>query len=320
MRLKSRAIVALFWASSLSALARPDKDFINAIQRGANAELTIRVVDDAKQPVGDAKVRVRFDSAFKASGEVKSLVTDTNGSARVIGRTGKSVMLHVTKNGYYASHDEINYVAMGHGASGGYWLPRNLEKTIVLRPVKDPKAAGPKIGGFRTSKRIGEWLKYDLENGDFVSPEGKGTIGDFEVLFNWDGKLGNEYSGMSVKIRFPDEYSGGCYVDKVMCSDFKGAYAFPLSKHLLHEIFYFAHVERNHKTGEFIRREEKLFDGTKTLLVRSRCEVDPLTKKIVKCHYSQISDLQFGCGYDGIVFLVESFFNPTPNDTNLEPK
>ena len=142
-------------------------------------------------------------------------------------------------------------------------------------------------------------MKYDLETGDFVFPE---------------------YTGMSVKIRFPDEYSGGCYVDKVMCSDFKGAYTFPLSKHLLHEIFYFARVERNHKTGVFIRREEKLFDGTKTLLVRSRCEVDPLTKKIVKCHYSQISDLQFGCGYDGIVFLVESFFNPTPNDTNLEPK
>lgn len=319
MNLKRITLAAVSLAS-ISALARPDKDFINAIQRGAKAELTVRVVDDAKQPVGDAKVRVRFDSALKASGEVKSLVTDTNGLALVIGRTGKSVMLHVTKNGYYASHDEINYVAMGHGASGGYWLPRNLEKTIVLRPVKDPKAAGPKIGGFRTSKKIGEWLKYDLETGDFVSPEGKGTIGDFEVLFNWDGKLGNEYTGMSVKIRFPDEYSGGCYVDKVMCSDFKGAYAFPLTRDLLKEFFYFAHEERNQKTGEFIKREEKMFDGAKSLLVRSRCEVDPLTKKIVKCHYSQISDLQFGCGYDGIVFLVESFFNPTPNDTNLEPK
>lgn len=319
MNLKRMMFIVLFFVSS-SVFASPDKDFINAIHRGAKAELTVRVVDDAKQPVGDAEVRVRLDAAFKASGGSASLVTDTNGVAFVVGRTGKSVILHVTKSGYYASHDEINYVAMGHGASGGYWLPRNLEKTIVLRPVKNPKAAGPKIGGFKTSKKIGEWLKYDLETGDFVSPEGKGTIGDFEVLFNWDGKLGNEYSGMSVKIRFPDEYSGGCYVDKVMCSDFKGAYAFPLSKHLLHEIFYFAHVERNHKTGEFIRREEKLFDGTKTLLVRSRCEVDPLTKKIVKCHYSQISNLQFGCGYDGIVFLVESFFNPTPNDTNLEPK
>ena len=319
MNLKRMMFIVLFFVSS-SVFASPDNDFINAIHRGAKAELTVRVVDDAKQPVGDAEVRVRLDAAFKASGGSASLVTDTNGVAFVVGRTGKSVILHVTKNGYYASHDEINYVAMGHGASGEYWLPRNLEKTIVLRPVKDPKAAGPKIGGFRTSKKIGEWLKYDLETGDFVSPEGKGTIGDFEVLFNWDGKLGNEYTGMSVKIRFPDEYSGGCYVDKVMCSDFKGAYTFPLSKHLLHEIFYFARVERNHKTGVFIRREEKLFDGTKTLLVRSRCEVDPLTKKIVKCHYSQISNLQFCCGYDGIVFLVESFFNPTPNDTNLEPR
>ena len=153
MNLKSVILAVLFLAFS-TVLARPDKDFINAIQRGANAELTVRVVDDAKQPVGDEKLRVRFDSAFKASGEVKSLVTDTNGVAFVVGRTGKSVILHVTKSGYYASHDEINYVAMGHGASGGYWLPRNLEKTIVLRPVKDPKAAGPKIGGFRTSKKL----------------------------------------------------------------------------------------------------------------------------------------------------------------------
>ena len=81
MNLKHMMLIVLFFVSS-SVLASPDKDFINAIQRGANAELTIRVVDDAKQPVGDAKVRVRFDSAFKASGEVKSLVTDTNGIGR----------------------------------------------------------------------------------------------------------------------------------------------------------------------------------------------------------------------------------------------
>ena len=154
MRLKRITTVALLLASSSSVFASPDKDFISAIQRGAKAELTVRVVDDAKQPVGDAKVRVRFDSAFKASGEVKSLVTDTNGVAHVVGRTGKSVLLHVTKSGYYASHEEINYVAMGHGASGGYWLPRNLEKTIVLRPVKNPKAFAPKMGGFRTSKKL----------------------------------------------------------------------------------------------------------------------------------------------------------------------
>ena len=215
MNLKRMMLIVLFFVSS-SVFASPDKDFINAIQRGANAELTVRVVDDAKQPVGDAKLRVRFDSAFKASGEVKSLVTDTNGVAFVVGRTGKSVILHVTKSGYYASHDEINYVAMGHGASGGYWLPRNLEKRIVLRPVKNPKAVRNKVHGFKTTRRVNEWLKFDIEYGDFVSPDGMGKVGDFEVLFNWDGKLGNEYTGMSVKIRFPDEYSGGCYVVPVL--------------------------------------------------------------------------------------------------------
>ena len=319
MNFERLTLAVVVFASSL-VFASPDKDFISAIQRGAKAKLTVRVVDDAKQPVGDANVRVRFDSAFKAPGEVKSLVTDTNGVVHVVGRTGKSVLLHVTKSGYYASHEEINYVAMGHGAKDGYWLPHNIEKTIILRLVMNPKAEQNKIHGYKTTRRLNEWLKFDLEYGDFVSPNGRGKIGDFEVLFNWDGKLGNEYTGMSVKIRFPDEYSGGCYVDKVMCSDFKGAYVFPLSSSLLQDFFYFAHEERNQKTGEFIKREEKKFDGAKALLVRSRCEVDPLTKKIVKCHYSQISDIRFGCDDEGIAFLVQSVFNPTPNDTNLEPR
>ncbi len=319
MNFKRLTLVALVFAS-FSAFASPNKDFINAIQRGAKAELSVRVVNDAKQPVGDAKVRVLFDSAFKTSGEVKSFVTATNGVAHVVGRTGKSVLLHVTKSGYYASHEEINYVAMGHGAKDGRWLPYNIEKTIVLRPIMNPKAEQYKIHGYKTTRRINEWLKFDLEYGDFVSPDGRGKIGDFEVFFNWDGKLGNEYTGMSVKIRFPDEYSGGCYVEKVMCSDFKGAYAFPLSRSLLREFFYFAHEERNRKTGEFIKREEKKFDVTKSLLVRSRCEIDKLTKKIVRCHYSQITDVRFGCDDEGVAFLVQSFFNPTPNDTNLEPK
>ena len=125
---------------------------------------------------------------------------------------------------------------------------------------------------------------------------------------------------MSVKIRFPDGYSGGCYFDKVMCSDFQGAYEFPLSSKTLPELFFFAHEERNLKTGEVIKREEKKFDRTKVLLVRSRCEIDPLTKKITKCHYSQITDIRFGCDDEGIALLVRSYFNPTPNDTNLEPK
>ena len=74
MNLKSVILVVLFLAFS-TVLARLDKDFINAIQRGANAELTVRVVDDAKHPVGDAKLRVRFDSAFKASGKFDFLMS-----------------------------------------------------------------------------------------------------------------------------------------------------------------------------------------------------------------------------------------------------
>ena len=300
--------------------ANVDKEFRAAIQYGAIAGLSVHVVDEDGHPVNEAKVDARFDSAMIAAGEVKTFSTDTNGVAVITGRTGKSISVHVSKVGYYDSRDELCYVSMGHGVKNGRWLPWNMKKTIALRSVKNPKAEQHKIRGYKYTKRIGEWLKFDLEYGDFVSPQGQGKIGDFDVRFNWNGKVGNEYTGMSVEIRFKDKYSGGCLINKVMCSDFKGAYVFPVSKQLRQEFTYFAREKRNPKTGDFIKREENKFDETKVLTVRSRCEVDPTTGRLLKCHYSQISNIIFGCGPDGIVFLVKSTFNPTPNDTNLEPK
>ena len=300
--------------------AKADKEFLHAIQYGAVAELLVRVVDDEGRPVDGAKVDARFDSAMLAPGEVKIVSTDTNGVAMITGKTGKSVSIRVSKNGYYNSRDELCYVSMGHGVKGGKWLPWNMEKLIVLRPVKQPKAEEHKIRGYKYTKRIGEWLKFDLEYGDFVSPHGQGKIGDFDVRFNWNGKMDNEYTGMSVEIRFEEKYSGGCLVNKAMSSDFKGAYVFPVSKHLSQEFTYFAREKRNPQTGDLIKREENKFDETKVMTVRSRCEVDPITGRLLKCHYSQISNIIFGCGPDGIVFLVKAVFNPTPNDTNLEPK
>ena len=308
-------------AVPLLAVTRADRDFYRAIESGATAQLTVKVVDDVGRPVGGVNIEARFAPAFNAPGEKKLFTTDTNGIAIVSGRTGKSVSLRTTKDGFYGSSEKIDYVALGQGVKGVKWLPWGMKKEIVLRPVKKPKTEQFKIRGYKHTKRLNEWLRFDLEYGDFVSPDGKGKTGDFEVLFNWDGGMGNKYTGMGVKIRFMDKYSGGCYVNKVMCSDFSGAYAFPLSQDVHPEFSYFVREKRNHDTGELIEREARKFDETKALLVRSRCEIDPLTGKLLKCHYSQISDIQFGCNSDeGIVFLVKSFYNPTPNDTNLEPK
>ena len=103
----------------LLAVTCADRDFYRAIESGATAQLTVKVVDDVGRPVGGVKIEACFEAAFSASGEEKSLTTDTNGIAVVSGRTGKSVSLRATKDGFYGSSEKIDYVALGQGVRGG---------------------------------------------------------------------------------------------------------------------------------------------------------------------------------------------------------
>ena len=301
--------------------AKHDPDFQRALLHGATAQISVRVVDDERKPVCDVKVEAHFDAALQSAGEVKLALTDTNGIAVVSGRTGKAVSIRASKSGYYSSSDSVCFVSMGKGALDGKWQPWGLEKTIIVRPVRNPAAIQHIVRGYKHTKKLNEWLKFDLEYGDFLPPDGEGKVCDMEVLFDWNGRLGDQYSGMGVKIRFPqDGYSGGYYADNVMCSDFKGVYAFSPNNELISEFSYSTVEERDSSTGALQRRRETLFDKTKCLVARIRCEVDPTSGKLLKFHCAQISDVKFGCNKAGAVFLLKSMFNPTPNDTNLEPK
>ena len=251
--------------------ARADSDLLRAIKYGATAQLTVKIVDDAKQPVEGAKIEARFDAALSASGESKSFVSDTNGMAIVSGKTGKSVSLRATKDGYYGSTDEVCFVSMGQGVKNGTWQPNDFKKIIVLNQMKNPMATRPNVSYGRYTNITGKWLGFDIAQYDFVKPNGKGEVADFEVKFEWDGQRGENFHGME------------------------------------------------NLAGEIVARNQRHFDTTKTLIVRSRCVLnDDGTLKSAR--YSEITDLSFGCGRKGAWIMFQPIFNPTPNDTNLEPK
>jgi hypothetical protein len=301
--------------------ANNDCEFRRAIQYGATAQMSVRVVDDAQNPISGVMVEAQFDAAFQSQGGTLTVMTDTNGTAVVSGKTGRSVNIQASKPGYYNSHESVCFVSMGQGVADGKWQPWNLGKTIIVRPIRNPVACRHKVRGFKYLGLVDKWFKFDLEYGDFLPPEGNGKVGDMEVFFDWDGKLGDKYTGMGIRIRFPDDgYSGGYYADNVMCSDFKGVYDFQPDNKLLSEFSYSSIEERDPATGTLQRRKEMLFDKTKCIVARVRCEVDPTSGRLQKFHCAQIFDIKFGCNKSGVVFLLKSFFNPIPNDTNLEPK
>ena len=58
----------------------------------------------------------------------------------------------------------------------------------------------------------------------------------------------------------------------------------------------------------------------RSLIVRSRCKVDN-EGRLVGANYSTIKNVTVEAGWTGEVkMMIRYYFNPTPNDTNLEPK
>ena len=302
----------------LLAVTRADRDFYRAIESGATAQLTVKVVDDVGRPVGGVNIEARFAPAFNAPGEKKLFTTDTNGIAIVSGRTGKSVSLRTTKDGFYGSSEKIDYVALGQGVKGVKWLPWGMKKEIVLRPVRKPVANKPYFSSGKYTMDTGKWLGFDIETYDFVSPNGNGTIADFEVKFEWDGQRGKNFHGMDMIIRFVEPYAGAYYYDRTMTSDFRDAYSANTNEFYQKEFVFYSHPIRN-SDGEIVKRDQKLFDMSKSLVVRSRCILNE-DGTLNQARYSEIAELSFGCSSKGTWIMFQPIFNPTPNDTNLEPK
>ena len=82
-----RALLALILVP-FAVCAHADNDLLRAIKYGATAKFTIRVINDESRPICGVKIEARFDAALNTSGELKSIITDTNGMAAVSGRTG----------------------------------------------------------------------------------------------------------------------------------------------------------------------------------------------------------------------------------------
>ena len=311
------ALVACIVQQANAAVSRA---FVKACQNGADAQVAFHVTDDLGCSVPRAKVDVFFDMLDRSKARQITGDTDTNGFFVAEARTGGVLKIRVSCDGYYSSKDEISFIDMGHEheVKRGRWQPWGMEKEIVLRPVKNPVAKMPQVSCAKYTRNMGDWIGFDIEKYDFVAPDGNGVYADMEIKFDWDGRRGDNFHGMDVGIRFSEPHSGAYYQDRIMTSDFKDAYFAVTNETYQKEFGFYSHPVRDDR-GKIIKREQKFFDSTKSLIVRSRCMVNE-DGTLKQARYSEISDLTFGCGDKGAWVMFQPIFNPTPNDTNLEPK
>ena len=298
---------------------KKDPSYRNARRNGAIAKMELRIVNDDGVPVPCADVDVFMGMNFRPKGYSITGRTDTNGVFIVKGKTcGDEIVVNITKAGFYRTSKTFRFAEMGreHEVSNGHWQPYGKREDIVLRDVRNPMELPHEyFWKFKYTKAINKWIGYDIKENDFVAPNGRGKVTDFEVYIDWNGEWLPTYTGMAVKIRFTEPFSGYYVYDIKSDSVFKGPYAaLPSSITQTDAEFH----ERVFDNGE--RREQKHFNPSRCWVVRSRCKVSP-DGELMESNYSVIHDIVFTCksgGYGG--FCITSVFNPTPNDTNLEPK
>lgn len=295
---------------------KKDPDYRLARKSGAQTRFRVHVDDDLGCSVTNADVRVFMGMNFRPKGYWLNGVTDANGAFLVEGKTcGDEIEMYVSKGGYYSTVRKLCFATMGaeRKVVDGKWQPFDNEERMMLRRVRNP--LDKKLSGeFAYTRHLNTWIGFDLEVGDYVAPHGVGRTVDFEVRIDWDGKWIPEYEGMGVSIRFDGLYSGYYSVPICAESSFKGPYdADPGAAYKQDALF----CEKRTSDSE---RVQSLFDKRHCWVVRSRCEVDSVGT-LRKSNYSVVTSIGFSGKRNGLGgFRVIGMFNPTPNDTNLEPK
>ena len=291
-----------------------DESFIRAIRDGAMAKVVCRVVDDAGSPVSNATAHVWFSSYGRRQDNADWLVvTDGNGMFTVEHRTNEQLAWIVQKAGYYQTRGKILFrdrETEGPKVVDGKWQPYNEMRTLVLKRILNPiKLSDPNASCYHKYPVSGKWTGFDLQKCDWVSPLGNGRFADMMIRFTHemtsDGYL------KTVDVSFSNNQCAGVYLmTKDSYSEMDSVYVANTNAVYTNSLRY--ELERIGKRKRVIRE----LGTDEYLIFRTRTTVDH-DGKLISAHYGRImGDWRYW--EKGGMSFGPVFFNPTPNDLNLE--
>lgn len=168
------------------------------------ARVTARVLDENGNPLSGAIVSLSFSEPRSGSSTVKKRgLTDTNGEFFGEGNSDGVLGTLCTKDGYYLGMVPI---PVFKNAVDKRWQPWGATYTSVLRKIENPiPVYARKV--FLHMPQVGKPCGYDLKEGDWVSPWGKGLVPDFVFTMNCNYTNFN-HSDVSMKLTFSNPLDG----------------------------------------------------------------------------------------------------------------
>ena len=291
------------------------------------AMITLHVIDQDGKPVENAEINASFSYGREAirkktdcHGFVSfcSPVLDFAVFSNAIYESVRNPEAH---DKYYKNIFRYMYTSPSKNVKDGKWQPWNptIEMVLKERIKPIPMYANERQHDEPIPAR-NQWCGFDMMKNAWVRPYGIGEHADVEIYHEWDGKQGKEYTGSTLKLRFPDK-EAGCYMVQFdydpMYYDvgFQSPYHAIPSKIDLKEVKFYE--KYNPETGRF---DYNLFQKGTIYVFRTRTRFDT-QGRLVGAYYGKIYRPYVSIFniWRGIPHIRLPFYlNPTENDTNLE--
>jgi len=276
----------------------------------------LRCVDQDGQAVSNATVMsgVSLDGNPETTTQMNGK-TDTNGCFVVDGKSNGELGCYCKKIGFYDTCETIRLEQFpGAFVSGGRWQPYGATNTVVLKRKVNPVAMYCKTVNVALPIK-GQDFGFDCKVGDLVKPYGSGSEPDFILNYSlvYDtNSVWNATNHLYISFTPPN---GAIVLKADESSQMRTVYAAPENGYGRQIVFYY-------KGETKLRREKKEFLADEYIVFKSRtehaangCETNMHFGKIISRGFWYGENLKDGVG-GGVVFSY--FWNPTPNDRNLE--
>lgn len=278
-----------------------------AQRKGAKAKIIYRLVDNEGMPVTNTAVIGTWQNDYPRKTWKEKFVTDANGMFVAEAIVGSCFGCIVEKSGYYSSTGGVNF----HWRKGvsplvrdGKWQPYGEHKTIVLKRIINPANMNLLQHAWFAAPATNTWVGFDLEKFSWTPPYGDGKHNDILIKFNYQAhnKYYTDWSTMDISFT-NNPYAGFYELKKDVFSDMKNPYSVDTNRT-------FAAVNRYGTVGT----KAQILEADSCLVFRTRTKVDE-DGQLISAHYGMIYGrwtTEFGMKAEAI------FFNPRPNDMNLE--
>lgn len=279
--------------------------------RRALGAVTLRVVDSLGVPVTNAMLSGAFwPSDSSTDAKVFEGSTGTNGLFTAEGETIHSMNYTITKEGFYKTTGEYSFRRRGEDRiRDGRWQPWNPTNTVVLKERRNPVAMYAKNVDVSIPIRDAA-VGFDLVVGDWVAPHGKGSRAD--VFFTYRAEIKDYWTGKKELIIACTNRLDGFYrAQKETWTEFNSVYEAAVDDYRATVNLILDATKEKMLKSEGINESEYL-------VFRVRAVIDD-KGEIISANYGKIyGRVEYGAGEKLDRLRFTYYFNPTPNDRNLE--